>query len=56
MEKIKKSYFAHIWNKMQEFGGERFDRVDLDSWAPYIELARTYCPRVYDSLEEYFKK
>lgn len=40
---------------MQDFGGERFDRVDKNSWAPYIQLARTFCPRVYDNLDEFFK-
>ena len=52
---FRAAYFTHIWNRMQDFGGERFDRIELSSWAPYLQLARTFCPRVYDNLVEYFK-
>jgi hypothetical protein len=57
LKKIKRSgaYFVHIWNKMQDFGKKTY-KLPFTSHAAYIELAKDYCPKVYSTLEKYFRR
>lgn len=55
MNRTKDAWFVHIWNKMAIFREKNY-KMALTSWAPYLQMARKYCPKVYDSLDEYFKK
>jgi len=41
-------YFIHIWNKMLEFNNKQY-KLDYDSKAAYVELAKVYCPRVVET-------
>lgn len=51
--KNSKSYFVHMHNKMLDFGNKTFD-LRYDSEAAYIQLAKKYCPKVYDTLVRFF--
>lgn len=45
----KDSYILHIWNKLSSTR-----RLPLTSNAPYINLARKYCPKVIDACSTDF--
>ncbi|KAL7014068.1 hypothetical protein ACKWTF_015723 [Chironomus riparius] len=55
LEKIKHSnaYFVHIWNKMLDFGNQKFP-LTFESDSAYIELAKALCPKVLKTIEKYF--
>lgn len=48
-----KAYFTHVWNKLQEWENAKF-QLSFDSKSAYVELAKSHCPRVYQTLEKYF--
>jgi Alpha 1,4-glycosyltransferase conserved region len=52
MTRIEKSYFVHIWNKAQTWTGKSYD-TNLTSKSAFVQLTRTYCPRIFDGLESY---
>lgn len=49
----KEAYFLHIWNKMQDFGNKHFQLL-FNSDSAYMQLAKVYCPRTYESLVKFF--
>jgi hypothetical protein len=49
------AHFVHVWNKMQEFG-KKIYKLPFTSDAAYINLAKTYCPKTFKTLEKYFRK
>lgn len=48
-----KSYFVHFWNMMQHFNNSTY-KLPFTSKCAYVELARKFCPRVYQQLERSF--
>ena len=51
--KTRGSYFAHIWNRMLSTLNETL-LMHRTSKTAYVELAKVYCPRVFDTVEDYF--
>lgn len=47
------AYFLHVWNKMQDFDKTTF-KLTFESNSAYMHLAKTHCPKVYESLVKYF--
>lgn len=46
--KNSESYFFHVWNGMRKLSNDLEEELDPDS--AYMELAKKYCPKVYESL------
>ena len=47
MEEIKAARAVHMWNSMSK-------DAEVDEDSPYMQLAREYCPIVYDGCEGKF--
>jgi hypothetical protein len=45
------SFFFHVWNKMS--AGYQ---MTFESKSAYVEYAKKYCPKTYQTLVKYFKK
>lgn len=48
-----KSYFVHLYNKMEFFQNKTY-QIDHNSKSAYMQLARRFCPKVFETLERYF--
>ena len=55
LDKLDESnaYFLHIWSSMENFDGKKY-KLKFDSESAYMTLAKTRCPKVYETLEKYF--
>lgn len=49
LQRVENSIVVHFWNYVS-----KNTRLKTDSNAPYIELARQFCPKVINSCGEYF--
>lgn len=43
-----RGFFIHIWNKMLAFNDKKY-KLDYESKAAYMELAKVYCPNVAET-------
>jgi hypothetical protein len=48
-----KAFFVHVWNKMQDFGQKSY-KLPFTTNAAYLDLAKSFCPKVYKTLVKYF--
>lgn len=49
MKKVRDSMVVHFWNKMSHT-----ETINVDSKAPYIQLARKFCPKVLETCRDFF--
>lgn len=47
--RTKHSHFIHLWNKFSSNY-----RLKIDAKVAFIDLARKFCPKVYETRKDYF--
>jgi hypothetical protein len=50
LKTVNDAYFVHFWNTMQIFDHKTYE-ISYNSRSAYAELARTYCPKVFETLK-----
>lgn len=49
MSEVEESLVVHFWNSRS-----KKKKISVDSSAPYIQLARQFCPKVLETVKEFF--